>query len=85
MSTNRIGYSGPAGTSVQTDPIAQSNASTEEFGKMLGNSNETGSNDMKYYLKLQQSMLHEQQVYQALSTIMKARFDSATTAIRNFK
>mgnify|MGYP000006196247 CR=1 FL=1 len=37
------------------------------------------------YLQMQQVMQMEQQIYQAISTIMKARHDSATTAIRNIR
>jgi hypothetical protein len=40
---------------------------------------------MQYYLDMQKKMLQEQQAYSALSTVMKARSDSAMTAIRNFK
>ena len=46
---------------------------------------QTGSNDMAYYLKLQRAMMQEQQAYTAVSTIMKARSDASLTAIRNFK
>jgi hypothetical protein len=34
---------------------------------------------------MQQVMQMEQQIYQAISTIMKARHDSATNAIRNIR
>ncbi len=86
MSSTKITYAGSSQTVAGgSDPISTSNANTEEFGKLLNDSQATGSQDMGYYLKLQQSMLKEQQVFQALSTIMKARFDSSTTAIRNFK
>jgi hypothetical protein len=37
------------------------------------------------YLQMQQVMQMEQQIYQAISTIMKARHDSATNAIRNIR
>jgi len=87
MSSMRVGYSqGSAPTSSSSgDPISTANANAEEFGSMLNDPSQTGGKDIKYYLQLQQSMLKEQQVFQALSTIMKARFDSSTTAIRNFK
>lgn len=87
MSGTRINYSGPGsvGPANATDPIQQSVENADFASNRLKDPGATGSNDMKYYLELQQQMLKEQQVYQALSTIMKARFDSATTAIRNFK
>ncbi|MBI2837983.1 MAG: hypothetical protein HYX75_06700 [Acidobacteria bacterium] len=87
MSSSKINYSGPgAGAPINSsDPIEQSQLNTDFSQNKLNDPGATGSNDMRYYLQLQQQMLKEQQAYQALSTIMKARFDSATTAIRNFK
>lgn len=88
MSSSRISYSGPAGASGPvdpSDPIQASQSNTDFAQDRLKDPDATGSNDMRYYLELQKQMLKEQQVFQALSTIMKARFDSATTAIRNFK
>lgn len=67
------------------DPIAQAEKNSEEYKKIAGDADKAGSNDMAYYLKLQQAMMKEQQAYTAVSTVMKARSDASLTAIRNFK
>lgn len=76
------GVGGPrdAGNAIAT---ADSNAA--DFGGRLDSGAGGGSDDMKYYLDLQRAMLKEQQVYQALSQVMKGRADNAMSAIRNFK
>ncbi len=84
MSSFQVNMSRGA-TNLGPDAINQSNANAADFQSKMSDPDATGSNDMKYYLDLQKSMLKEQQAYQALSTVMKARYDSATTAIRNFK
>lgn len=65
------------------DAIAEAKANAEEYKKLIGDSDQSGSKDMAYYLKLQRAMMEEQQAYTAVSTIMKARADAAQTAIRN--
>jgi len=73
------------GTAGSGDPIEQAEKNSEEYKKIAGDADKAGSNDMAYYLKLQQAMMKEQQAYTAVSTVMKARSDASLTAIRNFK
>lgn len=68
-----------------SDPIDQAQRSTEEYKKIAGDSEKAGANDMAYYLRLQRTMMEEQQAYTAVSTIMRARSDASLSAIRNFK
>jgi hypothetical protein len=83
MSTSRVeGNKGTTGTGSK-DAIAESQANAAEYKKVLADSEQSGSNDMAYYLKLQRAMMQEQQAYTAVSTIMKARSDASLTAIRN--
>jgi hypothetical protein len=74
-----------AGGNIVDRAIEQAEQSGEEYREISGNADESGSNDMAYYLKLQRAMMKEQQAYTAVSTIMKARSDASLTAIRNFK
>jgi hypothetical protein len=73
------------GTAGSGDPIEQAQKNSDEYKKLAGDADKAGSNDMAYYLKLQQAMMKEQQAYTAVSTVMKARSDASLTAIRNFK
>ena len=66
-------------------PVGQASANAAQFDGMLNDPNASGQDRMQYYLQLRQQMLQEQQAYQAISTVMKARYDSSTSAIRNFK
>jgi hypothetical protein len=75
------GVGGPRGGG----PIGEAGANAAQFDGMLNDPNASGQDRMQFYLGLQQKMLEEQQAYQAISTVMKARYDSSTTAIRNFK
>ena len=65
--------------------IDQAEQSGDAYKEIANDAEQTGSNDMAYYLKLQRAMMQEQQAYTAVSTIMKARSDASLTAIRNFK
>ena len=80
---------GPGGTqgggNTVDNAIDQAEQSGEAYKEIAGDADQTGSNDMAYYLKLQRAMMQEQQAYTAVSTIMKARSDASLTAIRNFK
>jgi hypothetical protein len=67
------------------DAIKQAEKSGDEYKKISEDADQSGTNDMAYYLKLQRAMMQEQQAYTAVSTIMKARSDASLTAIRNFK
>jgi len=83
MSTTRVeGTPNQAGTGGK-DAIGQAQANTAEYKKLVSDSEQSGSNDMAYYLKLQRAMMQEQQAYTAVSTILKARSDASLTAIRN--
>ena len=70
---------------IEDDAIKQAEKSGDEYKKISEDADQSGSNDMAYYLKLQRAMMQEQQAYTAVSTIMKARSDASLTAIRNFK
>jgi hypothetical protein len=83
---NQAGGSTGAGSSDPVDgAIDQAEGSAEEYRGLAEDAEQSGSNDMSYYLKLQRAMMQEQQAYTAVSTIMKARSDASLTAIRNFK
>ncbi len=73
------------GNNTVDNAIDQAEQSGEAYKEIAGDADQTGSNDMSYYLKLQRAMMQEQQAYTAVSTIMKARSDASLTAIRNFK
>ncbi len=83
--TRNSGTGGASGTTGTGDAIEQADKNTQEYKKVAGDTDQAGSNDMAYYLKLQRAMMEEQQAYTAVSTIMKARSDASLTAIRNFK
>jgi hypothetical protein len=84
--TEVTGPGGPqGGGNVVDKAIDQAEQSGDEYKEIAGDAEQTGANDMAYYLKLQRAMMQEQQAYTAVSTIMKARSDASLTAIRNFK
>jgi len=83
MSTTRVdGTPNPTGTGGK-DPIGEAQANAAEYKKLVADPEQSGSNDMAYYLKLQRAMMQEQQAYTAISTVLKARSDASLTAIRN--
>jgi hypothetical protein len=87
--SNEINSTTSTGQTQQTgdtgDAIAQAEKNSDEYQKIAEDGEQSGSNDMAYYLKLQRAMMQEQQAYSAVSTVMKARSDASMTAIRNFK
>jgi hypothetical protein len=78
-------HGGAGNNNIVDDAIGQAERSGEEYRELTQNAEDSGSNDMAYYLKLQRAMMQEQQAYTAVSTILKARSDASLTAIRNFK
>jgi hypothetical protein len=85
MSTTRVDNTPNAGATGGKDPISESETNAAEYKKMMGDSAQTGGNEMAYYLKLQRAMMQEQQAYMALSNIMKAKDDAAKNSINNVK
>jgi len=82
---NQAGGAQSGGATNVDNAIEQAERSGQEYREISGDAEQTGSNDMAYYLKLQRAMMKEQQAYTTVSTIMKARADASLTAIRNFK
>jgi hypothetical protein len=82
---NQTGGASNNGNVNTDDAINQAEQNSEEYKQIAENAEESGSNSMAYYLKLQRAMMQEQQAYTAVSTILKARSDASLTAIRNFK
>jgi hypothetical protein len=82
------GTSGVSGTTTKNTAGSSSedfSTNSGEYQEKTADGAENGQNDMEYYLQMQKEMLQEQQRFSALSTVMKARSDSAMTAIRHIK
>lgn len=69
----------------EPDPVYRSADNSRAFIRILQDPVTMGDHDVWYYLALQHVMLREQQLYLAVSTILKARHDAALAAIRNFR
>ena len=83
--TGQSGQTQSTSSSYDSSAITGAEKSTKEYTEKTGSSGENGTADMAYYLQLQEKMMKEQQAYTALTNVMKARSDSALTAIRNVK
>jgi hypothetical protein len=84
VNINNIGSLRNAGVTSQQTPGASGLDETfEEFQSQMPTGDPgNGTQDMMFYLKLQQKTLAETRLFDTLSTIMKARHDVMSNSIR---
>jgi hypothetical protein len=77
------GIQGPGGTSPMTQSSGDGPDLNTNFDDLISQSDQIGSGDSMYYLKLQQKISQEALVQQTLSNVIKARSDMLQSTARN--
>ena len=60
-------------------------ADGSSFEELIQSKGLISNSDMMYYLQLQVAIMKESREYEAISNVMKAKHDAATSAIRNMR
>jgi hypothetical protein len=74
---------GPGGASPLSTGSNETPELSGDFDDLIGKSDQLQNGDAMYFLKLQQQVAKESQMYEALSGLIKARKDAAEAPIRN--
>ena len=77
------GIQGPGGSSSITSSSSDGPDLNTSFDDLIAQSDQLGSGDAMYYLKLQQKIGEDQLRQTSLSNILKAKIDSLSSTARN--